>query len=252
MLRKVFFRKPKQETRPRGQGLVELTLVMPVLLIVISGLIEFGFALNQYMALITAARNAARFGSDGQYNVTDNVHRCNCPIPDDPAYVPGACDPNDDLTRDFFRQLGCLVNSELRQERPFVDMNDNNTPNDFRDDYLDPTRGDDIIVSVFSISEGSPPSVDQRFPSSSGWSYALDLQGYGIRNHFSDFSDSDVSAKLDSGAPSTGLLLVEIFYSYEQRLKLPWITAFIPEMMPMHVYTFMPLSSAEPTPEWSP
>jgi len=229
MLRKIIFRKPRQQERPRGQGLVELTLVLPVLLIVISGLIEFGFLLNEYMALITAARNAARFGSDGTYYLADSERDCR-------------------TTQDYFRQLGCLVSSELRQERPFVSMNDNGTPDDFTDDFLDPTRGDDVVISVFSISQGEPATVDDRYPNSSGWSYAMDLQSYGIRNHDSDFMNSDVSTKLDSGAPSTGLLLVEIFYSYEQMLKLPWITAFIPEMVPLHVYTFMPLSSAEPTP----
>jgi hypothetical protein len=228
-LRKIKFRKPKQREQPNGQGLVELTLVLPVLIIVVSSLIEFGFMMNQYMGLIDAARNAARFGSDGAYYVADSDRVCR-------------------TTQDYFRQLGCLVSSELRQERPFVAMNDNNTPDDFSDDYLDPNRGDDVVISVFSVSEGDPATVDDRFPGSSGWSYAQDLQSYGIRNHDSAFSDSQVASKLDSGAPSTGLLLVEIFYSYEQMLKLPWITAFIPEMMPLHVYTFMPLSSAEPTP----
>lgn len=229
ILRKNKIRKPKQRKQPSGQGLVELTLVLPVLIIVVSSLIEFGFMLNQYMGLIDAARNAARFGSDGSYYVADSDRVCK-------------------TTQDYFRQLGCLVSAELRQERPFVAMNDNSTPNDFSDDYLDPNRGDDVVISVFSISQGSPATVDDRFPNGSGWSYAQDLLSYGIRNHDSAFSDAEVESKLDSGAPSTGLLLVEIFYSYEQLLKLPWITAFIPEMMPLHVYTFMPLSSAEPTP----
>jgi Flp pilus assembly protein TadG len=37
------------------------------LLIVLSGLVEFGFMLNEYLALQDAARNAARFASDGLY-----------------------------------------------------------------------------------------------------------------------------------------------------------------------------------------
>jgi TadE-like protein len=229
MSKKGFFRTHRKQDHSRGQGLVELTLVIPALLILFSGLIEFGFLYNHYLALLTATRNAARFGSDGSYNVTDSNHTCRD-------------------TRDYFRQLGCLVSQELRQERPYIAMDDNGTPDDYTDDFMDPTRGDDVIISVFSISQGDPATVDQRFPGSAGWSYALDLQSYGIRNHSSNFTSSDVEAHLDSGAPSTGLLLIEIFYSYEQTLKLPWITAVFPEMIPLHVYTFMPLSSAEPTP----
>ena len=36
----------------RGQSLVEFTILLPVLLIMISGLIEFGFMLNYYLDLI--------------------------------------------------------------------------------------------------------------------------------------------------------------------------------------------------------
>ena len=36
-------------------------------------LIEFGFILNQYLTLMDAARNAARFASDGLYYQWDNI-----------------------------------------------------------------------------------------------------------------------------------------------------------------------------------
>ncbi|MFN2305316.1 MAG: TadE family protein [Anaerolineales bacterium] len=42
----------------RGQSMVELALFFPVLLILLSGLIEFGFLLNEYLTLMDAARNA--------------------------------------------------------------------------------------------------------------------------------------------------------------------------------------------------
>jgi hypothetical protein len=47
----------------RGQSLVEFTLLLPVLLIMISGLIEFGFMLNYYLDVIDAAREAARWAA---------------------------------------------------------------------------------------------------------------------------------------------------------------------------------------------
>ena len=50
--------------RKRGQGLVEFTIMFPVLLVMLSGLMEFGFLLNEYLDILDAAREAARFASD--------------------------------------------------------------------------------------------------------------------------------------------------------------------------------------------
>jgi hypothetical protein len=206
---------------PRGQGLVEVTLLLPVLLIVLSGLIEFGFMLNEYMAIQDATRNAARFSSDGLYYAIDADHNCN-------------------TTRDFYRQTACLVNRELSQERPEVKLN-------FGDGH------DDVIVSAFSITAGSGISatVTDRHPGAygeAGWSGALDSTAWGVRNQNSRFTSSEISARLNSVAPSTGVLLVEIFYDYNQKLKLPWITAFLQDPVLLHSYVIMPLVSAEPTP----
>ena len=48
----------------RGQSLVEFTLMLPVLLIMLSGVIEAGFMLNSYLDVIDAARETARFAAN--------------------------------------------------------------------------------------------------------------------------------------------------------------------------------------------
>ena len=62
---------------------------------------------------------------------------------------------------------------------------------------------------------------------------------------------------MDSNAPPTGVLLVEIYYGYPQTLKMPLFSGveffgtqftIIPDPIPLYLYTVMPLSSAEPTP----
>jgi len=227
-IRRKFIRK--EFKKKRGQSLVETALMFPVLLILLSGLVEFGFLLNEYLTILDAARNAARFSSDSLYNAADSDQNCN-------------------TTRDFFRQTTCLVNQELRQEQPLVEMNDNGTPGMLDDDYLDPNRGDDIIVSAFSIAQGI--GVTARYPAGygdSGWSYSLDFPTYNIRNESSMFTSADIEAKLDANAPNTGFVMVEIFYLYPMKLRLPWITMFIDDPVPLHVFTLMPLVSAEPTP----
>jgi hypothetical protein len=55
-------------------------------------------------------------------------------------------------------------------------------------------------------------------------------------------------ARLDSVAPTSGLVMVEIFYDYHMVLALPWITAFVPNPIPLHAYTIMPNANVEPTP----
>jgi hypothetical protein len=98
---------------------------------------------------------------------------------------------------------------------------------------------------------GISSTVSDRHPigyGESGWSAALDTSGWGKRNQVSRFSTSDVTSKLYSSAPSTGVLLVEIYYDYSQKLKLPWITAFLKDPVLLHSYVVMPLVSAEPTP----
>jgi hypothetical protein len=218
----------------RGQGLIETALLVPVLLMVLSGLVEFGFFLNDYLALQDAARNAARFSADGSYTSRDSLNCAN--------------------TRDFYRQTACLVNQELAQERPEIEL-------DFG------TGIDDIVISVFSIAQdfctspstfppvqSLPPGsgiscVSARHPTAdgeAGWSSAQDTSG--TRAQSSRFSSAEINARLSNLAPSTGLVIVELTYTYDQKLKLPWITAFISDPVVLHNYALMPLVSAEPTP----
>jgi hypothetical protein len=48
----------------KGQSLVELTLTMPILLIMLLGLVEVGWLANNYLTLIDVTRSAGRWGSN--------------------------------------------------------------------------------------------------------------------------------------------------------------------------------------------
>ena len=82
--------------------MVETALLFPVLLIVLSGMVEFGFMLNDYLSIMDATRNAARFSSDSDYTTIE---------PDES--VNRSCES----TLDFFRQTLCLVCMNLGHER---------------------------------------------------------------------------------------------------------------------------------------
>jgi hypothetical protein len=204
----------------RGQGLIETALLLPVLLVVLSGLLEFGFLLNAYLAIQDAARNAARFAADSQYDAdpADTVKTCN-------SYVIN-----------FYRQTACLVNLELAQERPEIALNFGNSI-------------DDVLISAVSLrsSPTMTATVGARFPGADGWSMAQNTPGYATRNQNTRITSADINARLNNNAPSTGIVLVEVFYSYEHKLGLPWITPFVPNPTTLHTYAVMPLSSVEPT-----
>ena len=53
--------------RERAQGIVEFALMLPLLLVLIFGIIEFGRLLFFYSAVTTATREAARYGSAAEH-----------------------------------------------------------------------------------------------------------------------------------------------------------------------------------------
>lgn len=54
----------------RGQALVEFALILPVLMLLIIGVMEFGLIINQYMVVTEAAREGARSAALGGSNAT--------------------------------------------------------------------------------------------------------------------------------------------------------------------------------------
>jgi hypothetical protein len=197
----------------RGQSLVEFTVMLPVLLIMISGLIEFGFMLNYYLDLIDAAREATRWAAG-----EDPVHDLAGTWVDDPD-------------GDFY--------TEVHQ----VALDSINIGSGAQIS-LDPAS-DDIVISSFAVNADG--NVVARFPSAVGENGRC-RYNYPTCNHTSNFLSSDVEALLDADAPSTGIVMVEIWYDYHMILGLPWITAFVPDPLTLYAYTMMPNPNVEPTP----
>ena len=50
--------------KSKAQSLTEFAITLPVLFILLSGVVEYGFALNYYLSLLDATREAARFYSN--------------------------------------------------------------------------------------------------------------------------------------------------------------------------------------------
>ena len=63
---------------PRGQGMVEFSMVMPILMLVIFGLLEVGRAVFMYAAVTNTSREAVRYATAYGVNESDVLHYQNC------------------------------------------------------------------------------------------------------------------------------------------------------------------------------
>jgi hypothetical protein len=130
MLQKVFslFRKKglpikAKKRKTTGQSLVEFALAFPVLILLLSGVVEFGFIINYYLSLLDATREAARFYSGSDPFLPNSTT-------DDPS---------------FYSNTAAMVRANLD---PFVV----NPSYKGRRIVLDPAV-DDVIVSVYSFDK---------------------------------------------------------------------------------------------------
>lgn len=108
--------------KSKAQSLVEFAVTLPVLLLLFSGVVEFGFALNYYLSILDATREAARYYSDGD---------------------PFNADGTDNL--DFYSLTASMAVANLD---PYV----TNPSYLGRRIILDPAL-DDVIVTVYAASE---------------------------------------------------------------------------------------------------
>jgi hypothetical protein len=125
-MRGIFGRLSRSGKKPLGQSFVEFTVILPILLIMISGLIEFGFLLNYYLNLIDGARDVARLLANSDPS-----------LPDDRL----GCDPVHGTS--YYPQLViCYYGQAFGSQIAF-----------------DPST-DDIIVSYFSVSGSTVTTYD--------------------------------------------------------------------------------------------
>lgn len=107
-------------------------VLLPLLIMMLSGLIEFGFLLNYYLDLIDGAREIARFGANlDPLEADDGILDCV-------------------NTTYFYRLLPCMADQVLSEQV-----------------VLNPAT-DDLIISAFAAKDGA---VTQRLPDADGWSY---------------------------------------------------------------------------------
>ncbi len=124
-----------------GQSFVELALVVLILALMLSGVVEFGFLLNNYLKVLDGAREGARFSN---------------------MSVPFMIDPDTgnilvDGDGHVISNQTFYINTAIEAMRVMAPV------------VLNGNRGDDIVISVFSVSGSSIV----RFPF--GYTYGWNL-----------------------------------------------------------------------------
>jgi hypothetical protein len=202
--------------KTRAQSLVEVAIAFPVLIILFSGVIEFGFILNYYLSLLDATRESARFWSN-----------------DDPFLADGT---TDDPT--FYYETAVMVRKILDPSLTYA----NPANYQGRRIALDPTV-DDVIVSVYG-AEGNNAILWRN----GGPYHLLPTNGSVNGNYPSIFTEQAIEDTRVSGAPNAGILVVEVHYNYRHVLGLPWMTAVVSNPLHLRAYTIMPIRTGEPIP----
>jgi hypothetical protein len=226
-----------------------MALAFPILLLILAGTLEVGKYFNDYLTILDATREAARYAADSGLD----LHWPGELKEDWPDHVGSLCD------KDFSYQAACLALQNISG----IAFN---------------KATDDIVVSAMSV-DGNGHIVarfPQKCPSSApaflpnycdskvssdeqGWSYCSHVVQVNAGSTYckpasSYFSNAAVESLLaqSPNSPATGLVLVEIYRRHKQFLGLiPPGMAFLPQEVVMHAYTMMPLPSAAEPPSYA-
>jgi Flp pilus assembly protein TadG len=77
-----------------GQSVVELALVLPILILLLTGVVEVSNALNSYLTVVDVSRDAARLGSKGLASDDDIRSMASTEM----AKLPDTFDKTNDMT----------------------------------------------------------------------------------------------------------------------------------------------------------
>ena len=194
--------------KQRGQALVEITLFLPIFIIIIVGLFEMGYLIIRYTQLIDATREAARYGADLDPRVYDPRYNHNSQDYD----VSFVLDCN--AVIDFYTTLGCFA-SEL-------------VPT-----LLNPDNGwDDVVVTAWTVDSRGRVVYNFPWDTERGWSM--------FGNQETRITRAFLLERMDIGKDDEtfrqGAVIIEVFRTHRQYLCFPIYTVFIPCEMPVYDY----------------
>jgi hypothetical protein len=233
-------KQTRSSSNNRGQSFVELAIVLPLLLFLLIAFVEVGAIIYDYLSLLDAVREAARFAADRDPEVLTG---------DMSSYPFSAC--VDDALH-YYLDTACVIIG--------IDFN--------QDITLDPAT-DDIAISIFTIdnnvvADRKPNDADKVWSLySDNWTKNCDGTFRSNTPFFPQLkNDAWVDVPPPTSGPGTptpepgapggptdkGIVLVEVYYCHDQLLNLPLISDLLPNPVPLHAFAVMPAPRAAPTP----
>jgi hypothetical protein len=243
-----FLNPPRR--RERGQSMVELALAFPILLLVLAGTLEVGKYFNDYITILDATREGARYSADGEITVRSMT----------------ALQADCNADKNFFHLAACLARDNIKKNLAFNDATDDVVVSAMSID----TNGHIITRFPRACSDPPPPAqligtylygeCDPNVTSSQqGWSLCQQVTTPLLNGTCSVktslFSNAAIEALLAQtpNSPATGLVVVEVYREHNQFLGLiPPGLAFLPQKVMMHAYSMMPVPAAAPPPSYTP
>jgi Flp pilus assembly protein TadG len=62
-----------RKDKDRGQSLIEIAIILPILLLLLLGVVEVGMGLRNYLIVVNANREGARFAAHGRYDDDESM-----------------------------------------------------------------------------------------------------------------------------------------------------------------------------------
>jgi Flp pilus assembly protein TadG len=226
----------KTRRKTRAQSMVEFAVTLPILIALLIGMVEFGFMLNTYLSLLDATRFAAR-----KYSNTNPMK----------VIVSGSTQTKY-YDEDFDDNVVEAIETNLQP----ADTAARQVPID--EDL------DDILVSVVSVNVDTtvnPNTITSinRLTTDAG-NPVLFVSAYGNfaalgGTHYTNAVIEEMMADNGVDPVSAGILIVELFYSYEGTLNIStqFFQLFTPGgHMTLYASTIMPLVAVRPIPTPTP
>jgi len=253
--RKLAIKNPKTDSpSAKGQSLVEMAIITPLLLLLFLGVLEVGWAIRGYIVLLNADREATRFAARGQYLDFSQSERENIGY----DYVLGHT--MDSLSQQLaFDVISDEPNGTLIVSHYLVDTGK---------PCADPPCNDDCAADKHNKNGGCDCTTSDRrepdypyddlvlYPGTSGYDHFAAL--YGI-TRTSRIDTSQLIAQLkdqndafncalnlkDPSVPwsANSVVVVEAYYDQPQLLGVPIISNRFTDPVPLYVQTAMRISA---------
>jgi hypothetical protein len=246
-------RRAEAHTSHRGQSLVEVALIAPLLLLMFLGVLEVGWALRGYLVLLNANREATRFASRGTYldfsqpNIEDVGYQFVMSHTMDSLSGQLPLDFIDEPNATMF-----ITHMEIDTGYPCADQDcDDECSAD-----PDTTYPDDDLVFL-------PPPVGGGYDDPDGVVVISDTfraqYGIGPMTHTTRITDTlwqelraqnealncQLMAKDPAVAPSANsVIVVEIFYDQPQLLGVPIVSNRFTDPVSLYTHTMMRIAQS--------